>query len=404
MSYRHRTIEPILLKASKKFKAILLTGMRQVGKSTTLKELAVGRSAVTLDDLQPLQIAQTMRDAFFQQYKPPVLIDEIQRCPDLALEIKSLVDREQKNGLVWLTGSQRFSLMRNVSESLAGRMADFELLPFSLYERQGKAFEQTPYLPDGTLKKGTLSAEGNGATWCIIWQGSWPEVISMDENERHWFYNGLLHSYIERDIRLNAGVTKLETFEKFLGILASHIGQEFQISKVAAQTGIAIQTAKDWLSAAESSGIIYLLPPFYENVGKVLIKKPKLYFADTGFAAWLTDISSPEALKSSYLSGAFFENFVVMELRKSYLHNGKRASFYFYRDSKFNEIDLLIKEGNRYHPVEIKATEHPNPTMINAFDCVRGGSFTRGSGALVCLTQTPTFLASDVVAHSIWDI
>lgn len=265
-----------------------------------------------------------------------------------------------------------------------------------------KGIGQTPYLPDSSLKKGTLSDEGCNAIWRIIWQGSWTEVIDMDKNERHWFYGEPLHSYIERDIRLNAREAKLEAFEKFLGILASHIGQEFQISRVASQTGIAIQTTKGWLSGAERLGLIYLLPPFYKNVGKVLIKKPKL-FSDTGFPAWLMDTPFPEALKTSYLSDAFFESFVLIERHKSYLHNGKHAGFYFYSDSKFNEIDLLIKEGARCHPVEIKTTEHPNPTMIKAFERVRDGSFTRGPDALICLTQTPTFLTSDVVAHSIWD-
>lgn len=404
MAYQRRTLEKVLESASLRFKVLLLTGMRQVGKSTLLQQLAGSRTTVTLDDFRPLETARTLRDVLFQQYRPPILIDEIQRAPDLCLEIKSLVDREQRPGLVWLTGSQRFSLMKSVSESLAGRMADFELLPFSLYERQGRAFEQQPYLPSGNLDRGTLTPLDTDETWKIIWQGSWPELLSMTADERQWFFNGLMHSCLERDVHQTAGVTKLEEFHKFLGILATRIGQEFQIGKVASEAGIAVQTARAWLSAAEASGIIYLLPPFFENIGKVLIKKPKLYFSDTGLAAWLADMTTPDALRTSYLNGAFFENFVIMELRKSWLHNGKRASFFFYRDSNFNEVDLLIKEGTTYFPVEIKMSERPEASMVKAFQCIKGGSFTRGPGAVICLTPAPCYLKPDVVAHSIWAI
>lgn len=404
MTYIQRTLEPVIKKASQSFKVIMVNGMRQVGKSTLLQHLSSDRTRVTLDDLRPLTMAQTMRDVFFKQYPAPILIDEIQRSPDLCLEIKSLVDREQRPGLVWLTGSQRFSLMKNVSESLAGRMADFELLPFSLYERQGKAFEQKPYLPNGSLPNPVLNRKELGDIWSLIWQGAWPNVIDMNEDERHWFFNGLLHTYIERDVQQTAGVSKLDEFRRFLGILATRIGQEFQIGKVAAEAGIASQTARDWLSIAEASGVIYLLPPFYENIGKVLIKKPKLYFSDTGLACWLCDMTSPDAVKNSYMNGSFFENFVIMELRKSWIHNGKRASFYFYRDSNFKEVDLLIKVGSVYHPVEIKTTDNPQSSMVNAFDLIQGGSFSKGPGSVICLTNEPHYIRSDVVAHSIFDI
>lgn len=404
MVYQRRTLEKVLEKANRRFKVLLLTGMRQVGKSTLLQQISDHRTSVTLDDFRPLETARTMREVFFKQYRSPILIDEIQRAPELCLEIKALVDREQTPGQVWLAGSQRFSLMKNVSESLAGRMVDFQLLPFSLYELQDKAFEQRSYLPSASLNRGTLVPQDFQTTWQMIWQGAWPEVISMDADERNWFYNSLMHSYLERDVHQTAGVTKLEDFRKFLGILATRIGQEFQIGKVASETGIAAQTAKEWLSTAEASGIIYLLPPFYENIGKVLIKKPKLYFTDTGLAAWLSDMTTPEALRTSYMNGSFFENFVISELRKSWLHNGKRPSFFFYRDSNFNEVDLLIKEGTQYFPIEIKMSETPEASMVKAFDCIRGGTFTRGPGAVICFTETPCFLKPDVVAHSIWDI
>ena len=404
MLYVPRTLERCFLKANEKFNVVLLSGMRRVGKSTLLREKAQNRNIISLDDFQAYEIARKARNLFFKQYQVPILIDEIQRAPDLNLEIKALVDRERKPGLVWLTGSQRFSLMKSVVESLAGRMADFELLPFSLYERQNKAFEQVPYEPKGEFHRGTLEAQDNETLWKIIWQGSWPELIEMNADERHWFFTGFLHSYLERDVREAGNIGKLAEFHKFLGILASRIGQEFQIGKVACEAGISAPTAKEWLSVAEASGIIWLLPPFYENVGKTLIKKPKLYFTETGLAAWLMDIPSAQALRSSYLAGAFFENFVLSELRKSWVHNGRRASFYFYRDTRLHEIDLLIKLGTQYLPVEIKMTHNPTTSMVQAFDCLKGKKFSCGPGSLICLTQEQRFLREDVIAHSVWDI
>ena len=402
MQYISRTLEKSFLEATDRFKVLMLSGMRQVGKSTMLTQIAT-RTCVTLDNRIALDTAQNMPEVFFKQYPPPILIDEIQRSPQLALAIKELVDADLRKGLVWLTGSQRFELMKNTSESLAGRLASFQLLPFSLYERQNKAFEQKPYIPEASLQRGSLNALNDEETWKIIWQGSWPEVIDDNAKFRDLFFNGLIQTYLERDI-VHTGVSKLRDFERFLVVLASRIGQEFQISKVAAEVGIAVPTARDWLSIAESSGVIYLLQPFYENIGKTVIKKPKLYFTDTGLAAWLCGIASGEALKNYYNSGAFFENFVIIELLKTYLHNGLRPHFYFYRDAQYNEIDLLIKEGTTYHPIEIKTTTHPEVSMTKAFANIKGTSFERGMGSVICLTAERRFLRSDVIAHSIWDI
>ena len=372
MIYKHRTLETEILKASERFKAVMVSGMRQVGKSTMLKHLcAETRTYVTLDEIRAAELAENARDVFFKQYPAPVLVDEVQRVPELCLEVKVLVDSSDKRGQVWLTGSQRFAMMKNVSESLAGRLACFELMPMSLYER--------------------------------IWQGSWPEVIDDTPKNRNVFFQSLLQTCIERDV-IQTGIRNLKDYRKFLTILASRIGQEFQLNAVAAEVGVAVQTAKQWLSVAESSGIIYLLPPFFENVGKSVIKRPKLFFTDTGFAAWLCNVPSAEALRNAYNSGSFFENFVIIELLKSWVHNGEQPHFYFYRDTRFNEIDLLIFDGVEYHPVEIKTTESPQASMVKAFDNIKGSHVKRGAGALICLTKEPRYLTSDVVAHSIWDI
>ena len=394
MIYKSRTLEKEILKASERFKAVMVSGMRQVGKSTMLQAICEkGRTYVTLDEMEAAELAANARSVFFKQYPAPILIDEIQRVPELCLEVKVLVDSSDKRGQVWLTGSQRFSMMKNVSESLAGRLACFELLPLSLYEQQNKAFDAKPYIPTGELSRGSLSPKTPEETWRIIWQGCWPEVAEDTPKNRNIFFQSLLQTYIERDVILT-GIT----------VLASRIGQEFQLNAVAAEVGVATQTAKQWLSIAESSGIIYLLPPFFENVGKTVIKRPKLFFTDTGFAAWLCKIPSPEALSKVYNNGSFFENFVVMELLKSWIHNGKEPYFYYYRDMRFNEINLLIFDGTHYHPIEIKTSDSPQAGMIKAFDCIKGNTVKRGSGALICLTPKARYLSSDVVAHSIWDI
>lgn len=404
VEYKTRTLEKEIRRASERFKAVMVSGMRQVGKSTMLQHLcADGRTYVTLEDFEAEELARNARNLFFKQFSAPVLIDEISRVPALFLEVKVLVDSSDKRGQVWLSSSQRLSGIKKLPESLAGRLACFELLPLSLYELQDKAFEQKAYMPKGDLPHGGLSSRTPEETWRIIWQGSWPEVAKDSPKNRNIFFQSLLQTYIERDVILT-GIRNLSGFRKFLTVLASRIGQEFQLNAVAAEVGIATQTAKQWLSVAKSSGLIYLLPPFLENVGKTVIKRSKLYFADTGLAAWLCKIPSPEALTSVYNSSSFFENFVVMELYKSWIHNGEEPHFYYYRDTRFNEIDLLIFDGTHYHPIKIQTTESPQTSMIKAFDCIKGKTVKRGSGALICLTSKARYLSSDVVAHSIWDI
>ena len=248
MKYIDRTLEKAILRASERFKVVMVSGMRQVGKSTLLKHIA-DRTYVTLDNTRALDTALNMEDVFFKQYSVPILIDEIQRAPNLFLPIKELVDTSDKRGLVWLTGSQRFELMKNTSESLAGRVVNFELLPFSLYELEGKAFEQKPYLPSNSIKERTLKGMTDDALWHRIWQGTWPDVVDDTPENRDNFYDGLLQTYLERDV-IQTGINKLRDFQRFLAILATRIGQEFQITKIAAEVGISFTTARDWLSIA----------------------------------------------------------------------------------------------------------------------------------------------------------
>ena len=400
-TYLPRTLEAVIFRASSRYKGVLVTGMRQVGKSTMLRRMMGDRRYVNLDRYQALDLARQAPDAFFKQYPLPLLIDEFQRAPDLGLEIKAILDETDERGLVWLTGSQKLGLRKAVAEALSGRVASFELFPFSLYELQGKGPEQKPFMPTGELTRGSLDPLTAEELWKIIWQGSWPEVVHDEPDQRDAFFDSLLRTYIEKDI-LATGVRRVEDFERFLSVLASRIGQEFAIGEIQKAVGVAAETVRDWLNVAVATGVVYLLPPFYENVGKTLIKKSKLYFTDTGLAAWLCQSPSPSALKNAYNAGAFFENFVVMEIVKSWKHNGKKPLFYFYRDTRQNEIDLLIREGDIYYPIEIKSTASPQRKMLDNFGVLKGDTIKRGPGALICTCDEPRYLTSDVVALPVW--
>lgn len=230
-TYLPRTIETVINRASQRYKGVMVTGMRQVGKSTMLRRMQGDRRYVNLDRYQALDLARQAPDAFFKQYPMPLLIDEFQRAPDLGLEIKAILDETDERGLVWLTGSQKLGLRKAVAEALSGRVASFELFPFSLYELQGKGPEQKPFMPTGELTRGSLDPLTAEELWKIIWQGSWPEVVHDEPDQRDAFFDSLLRTYIEKDI-LSTGVRRVEDFERFLSVLASRIGQEFAIGEI----------------------------------------------------------------------------------------------------------------------------------------------------------------------------
>ncbi|MCD8340136.1 MAG: DUF4143 domain-containing protein, partial [Burkholderiales bacterium] len=262
---------------------------------------------------------------------------------------------------------------------------------------------QWRYLPSRYLK-GSLNSQTIAGTWNQIWEGSWGGIHFTTLRGRDKFFNNLLNEYIERDI-VPTGIRHLDTFKQFLKTLASKIGQELQVNAIASAAGISTATVKEWLSLVEDTGLIYLLPAFPNKIeSKSIIKEPKLYFTDTGLAAWLCQISTPEALRTIQQSNFFFENFVVIELLKSWFHSGKNPRFYHYRDTKGNTIDLLIKNRSKYYPINIETTVKPQASMVKDFDLIKGEHIHRGYGALICLCEKPEFLSSDVMAHSIWSI
>jgi predicted AAA+ superfamily ATPase len=358
-------------KADKQFPVLLVTGARQVGKTTFAQNLRdKARAYVTLDDPTLRNLAKEDPALFLQRFRPPVLIDEFQYAPELLPYIKMAVDRSRKPGLFWLTGSQQFLVMKGVSESLAGRAGIVNLLGLSRRGLAGKSKEPEPFLPTPTAVSGRLKDGGAlslKALYRTIWRGSYP-AIAIDEGvDRDLFYSSYVQTYLQRDVRDLARVGDESAFLRFLRAAAARTGQLLNMADLARDADVAPNTAKNWLSILQASGIVYLLEPWHSNVAKRLVKTPKLYFLDTGLCAYLTEWSSPETLEAGAMSGAVFETWVVAEIIKSYLHCGKQAPLYYYRDKDKLEIDLLIVVDGTIHPVEIKKTASPSKHDIRHF-------------------------------------
>ncbi|MDR1997305.1 MAG: ATP-binding protein [Candidatus Margulisbacteria bacterium] len=404
MDYKPRTISKVILRASANFKLILLTGMRQVGKTTTLLNCGTKkRQHVTLDNPKDLALAQKEPEFFFQTYEPPLLIDEIQHVPSLFPYLKMLADNSPKRGLVWMTGSQQFELMQGISESLAGRVIILNMLGFSLYERAGLGAQQKPFLPSAR-SSGALNKKNLRQTYKIIWQGAFPDIVDKPANQWAGFYASYVKTYIERDVRRIVNIGNEADFLKFLSVLAARTAQELNLADTARDAGIAPNTAKAWLSILETSGLVYLLKPYFKNISKRFIKRPKLYFMDTGLCAYLTEWNTPEVLEKGAMSGAIFETFVITEIIKSYQHNGLFPALYYYRDNVQTEIDLLLAQNGLLYPIEIKKTANPSRNDISAFEQLAKIGEKPGYGALICLTDRARPLTDKASAISIWDI
>lgn len=397
-----RTMARVLKQVSESFPVVLVTGPRQVGK-TTLLEMCASEDMkyVSLDDLDVRSLAQSDPGLFIQTYTPPLIIDEIQYALQLFSYVKITVDRGKKNGMFWLTGSQKFHLMQGITESLAGRVAVLDLLGLSNAEINDAAEESKPFLPINEIKQAkTLSLMD---TYQKIWLGSFPRVID-NPDIRDIFYRSYVQTYIQRDVKDILNITDEMTFHKFLGAIAARTGQLLNYADVARDVAIDNKTVKAWLSVLEASGLIYLLYPYHTNVTKRIIKSPKIYFLDTGLCTYLTKWTTPEALEAGAMSGAIFETYVVAEILKSYWHNGKEANFYFYRDTDQKEVDLLIEANNVLYPIEIKKTATPSRTAVKNFDVLHKLDKEIGHGTVICLTEKNIPISRNVTAISISSI
>lgn len=388
MPYIKRSLEKVVLQVSKEYPVVLISGPRQVGKTTMLKKLMEGtdRNYVTLDDLQERALAKNDPEMFLQLHKPPILIDEVQYAPELFSMIKLIVDKEHRKGDFWLTGSQIFDLMKGVQESLAGRVAVLSLSSLSQTEIYGG--EDRPFQIEiehlMKRKEGRTSADLQ-EIFRRIFQGSMPAIVSNEVSNNSIFYGSYLSTYIERDVRnLSDSIDSLK-FLRFLTAVAARCSQMLNVNEIARDADINLKQAKDWMGILETLGIIFYLHPFSNNMLKRLVKTPKYYFYDTGLVAYLTKWSSPETLENGAMNGAILENYVVSEIRKSYLNSGKAPFMYYYRDKDAKEIDIILEQNGELNPIEIKKSANPAPEILRSFSVLEKTGLNRGKGAVICM-------------------
>ena len=409
MKYIPRHMENRILELSRSFSAILLTGPRQAGKTTLLRELAekenIGRKYVTLDDLSERDLAKNDPVTFLQLHQPPVLIDEVQHAPELFPYIKIHIDRYHNPGDFWMTGSQIFRLMRGVQESLTGRVALLHMSPMSQREITG-----APCVPFTTDMERFL-AEQNKITpvstpelFARIWNGSMPGLISGQTPDRNIFYSSYLSTYVERDVRELSGSVDALKFNRFVTAVAARCAQLLNYNALAEDADIDIQTSKAWINILETLGIIFLLHPFSNNVLKRTIKTPKVYFYDTGLVCYLTRWSSPEVAESGAMNGALLENFTVSEIVKSYQNAGLEPYLYFYRDHDAKEIDLILEGNGKLCPLEIKKTAMPDKRLTRVFKVIDKSPLQLGTGAILCTSEKFSAFDSNNLIVPIWMI
>lgn len=371
--YISRLLSPTLQSALKQFPAVLVTGPRQAGKTTfLLHEIGEKAAYVTFDDPMERSFALADPNGFLDRFaEQPVILDEIQYVPEILPYLKIRIDRDRKRHGKWmLTGSQQFQLMKNVSESLAGRIAILELLPFSLLERKGK-----------------------GADWLgsAIWNGGYPEP-SLHHEKREIWVRSYIQTYIERDVRQLQNVKDLRTFELFLGLMAATHGQTFNTATLSREAGISQPTIKSWAGVLEASYLCFFLQPYFKNYGKRLVKTPKLYFLDPAVVCAITRQPDGRSALAGAMGGAFFEGLVISEALKVFASKGKKADIFFWRSHDGLEVDLIIQIGQKLYPIEIKLTATPTLRHIdplNRFKAVAGKD-AADTGLLVCRTDKPT--------------
>lgn len=400
-----RTLSKTIHAISDSFPVLMVTGPRQVGKTTLLEICAkegapAPRAYVTLDDMDARALARRDPALFLQTWQPPLIIDEIQYAPELFSAIKIMVDRDKRNGLFWLTGSQKFQLMRGITESLAGRVAIIDLLGLSQAELDGRAALSQPFVPTAQW---IAAARGNApkplmAVFRQIWLGSFPRLVAQGAKTRDLFYRSYIQTYIQRDVQDVLKVSDQLAFNRFLAAVAARTGQLLNYANLARDVDIDNKTAKAWLSVLETSGLVFLLQPYHTNLTKRMVKTPKLYFLDTGLAAYLTKWPDAASLEVGSMSGAMLETWVVSEIVKSYWHNGLEANLYFYRDTDQQEVDLLIESGDTLYPVEIKKTASPSQNARRQFAVLDKLDKTIGPGAVLCLVERDIPLSQSVTA------
>lgn len=366
--YINRHIEDVIKEVKDSFKVLLITGPRQVGKSTLLNHLFKDEyTYVTLDDIISLNLAKSDPKLFFENYPLPLIIDEVQYAPELFSEIKRMVDASNNYGEIILTGSQTFSLMDGVIETLAGRVGIFELPGLSYREINNTSYK-SPFIPTDNY----LNKKNDNITydlWQFIFKGDMPELYKKANIDVMHYYSSYVSTYIERDVRTILNITDLDAFTRFLISIAARTANIINYSTIASEVGKDVKTIKSWLKVLQASGLIELVEPFSNNNLKRMIKAPTLYFMNTGLVNYLLRWTSVDTLKNGAFSGQILETFVVSEIIKSFKNMGySDVPIYFYRDFDGKEIDLIIEANGTLYPVEIKKTMNPKKDMAKSFD------------------------------------
>lgn len=407
MRYIARNLEKVVLEVTKEYPVVLVTGPRQVGKTTMLQKLMEGtdRNYVSLDDLNERNLAKTDPEMFLQLHKPPILIDEVQYAPELFVYIKIHVDKYHNVGDFWLTGSQVFKRMSGIQESLAGRVAVLSLTSLSQAEICGG--EMQPFTLDieelSARRKERTEAD-TGVIFDRIFRGSMPAIVSEKNSNSRIFYSSYLTTYIERDVREVSDAIDSLKFLHFITAVAARCGQILNIAEISRDADINQKQAKNWLGVLETLGLIFYLHPYSNNMLKRLVKTPKLYFYDTGLVCYLTKWSSAETLQSGAMNGAILENYVVAEIRKTYLNCGKDPYMYYYRDKDAREIDIILEHDGVLNPIEIKKSANPGSELIKVFKLLDKSSAKRSKGAFVCMKPELSAIDRENYIIPVWMI
>ena len=407
MNYISRNLETVVDQVTKEYPVVLVTGPRQVGKTTMLQKLMEGtdRGYVSLDDLNERSIAKSDPELFLQLHKPPVLIDEVQYAPELFTYIKIYVDKDHEPGAFWLAGPQVFKLMRGVQESVAGRVAVLSMTSLSQAEICGGAMEPFSVDLDALTKRAkSREAADTRGIYERIYRGSMPAIVSGANSNSQIFYNSYLSTYIERDVKeLSEAIDSLK-FLRFITAAAARCSQMLNVADIARDADINQKQAKDWLSILETLGTIFYLHPYSNNLLKRLVKTPKLYFYDTGLVCYLTKWSNAETLESGAMNGAVLENYVVAEITKTYLNSGKEPYMYYYRDKDMKEIDIMLEHDGVLNPIEIKKTSNPGTELTKVFGLLDRTSMPRSKGAVICMKPQIGAIDRDNYIVPVWVI
>ena len=393
MEYISRELERKFQEANRFFKAILVIGARQVGKSTMLKHLAQKeqRTVVTMDNDQARELALNDPRLFFQTYRPPILIDEIQKAPNLLEYIKVMCDESEERGRFWLTGSQRKKIMEKSQETLAGRLGILHLYGLSQREKAGYLEPaELDFSMDSLLERQRHMPQNQVLDiFDQIWKGGFADIQNATGEMAQLYYQSYMDNYLIADAVNDQGITDITGFRKMIRACAALVGNLVTYHTLAETAGVSEVTPKKWLNILQDMDVVYLLEPYSNNELQRMVKTPKLYFCDTGLCAWLTRWLTPDSLREGAAGGHFYENYVIMELVKNYAYARNAALISFYRDDNAKEIDVFVEKNGKIHPLEIKMSANPEKKEIRKFNVIDKTSLIHAEGGIICMYPEP---------------